>query len=215
MFTGLVEAIGRVVAVQGRGAGTVLSVERPQLFGDVRPADSIAVSGVCLTLVSSGGNRLEFDVSPETLRRSTLGGLRAGDRVNLERAMAANGRFGGHIVAGHVDATTRLEKVQRTGDFWTYAFGMDDSFARYVVEKGSIALDGISLTVAALRDRAFDAAVIPWTAERTTLGDRKAGELLNVEVDVLGKYVERLLGASRSGGEAGRDDRFRDLLAGS
>jgi riboflavin synthase len=216
MFTGLVEAIGRVVAEEGRQAGTVLSVERPLLFTDVRQADSVAVSGVCLTVVTSADRgRLAFDVSPETLRRSTLGRLHAGDRVNLERAMAADGRFGGHIVAGHVDASTRLERIQRAGDFWTYTFSLDDSFARYVVEKGSIALDGISLTVAALRDQAFDIAVIPWTAERTTLGDRKTGDSLNVEVDVLGKYVERLLFAGRLGGGADRDARLRDLLSGS
>jgi riboflavin synthase len=215
MFTGLVEAVGRVVAVEGRQAGTVLSVERPLLFTDVRPADSVAVSGVCLTVVTSvDRGRLEFDVSPETLLRSTLGRLRAGDRVNLERAMAADGRFGGHIVAGHVDAATRLEGSQRAGDFWTYTFSRDDSFARYVVEKGSIALDGISLTVAAIRDQAFDVAVIPWTAERTTLGDRRAGDWLNVEVDVLGKYVERLLFAGRSAGGTDRDARLRDLLSG-
>src|SRR5512140_916487 len=213
MFTGLVEAIGRVVTEEGRQAGTVLSVERPLLFTDVRPADSVAVSGVCLTVVKSADQgRLEFDVSPETLRRSTLGRLHAGDRVNLERAMAADGRFGGHIVAGHVDAATRLERIERAGNFWTYTFGMDDSFARYVVEKGSIALDGISLTVAALRDQAFDVAVIPWTEERTTLGDRKTGDSLNVEVDVLGKYVERLLLGGRTAGESDRDARLRDLL---
>ncbi len=216
MFTGLVETIGRVVAVERRQTGTILSVERPPRFTDVRPADSIAVSGVCLTVVTSADReRFEFDVSPETLRRSTLGRLRAGDRVNLERAMAADGRFGGHIVAGHVDATTRLEKIQRAGDFWTYTFTLDDSFSRYVVEKGSIALDGISLTVAALIDQAFDVAIIPWTAERTTLGDRKAGDPLNVEVDVLGKYVERLLQAGRLAGAGDRDARLRDLIAGS
>jgi riboflavin synthase len=217
MFTGLVEAVGRVVSVEGRDGGSVLAVERPEIFSDVRPADSVAVSGVCLTAVSSGDRqRLEFDVSPETLARSTLGRLRAGDRVNLERAMAADGRFGGHIVAGHVDATTRVERIQRAGDFWSYTFALDEGYARYVVEKGSIALDGISLTVAALRDRAFDVAVIPWTAERTTLGDRRAGEQVNLEVDVLGKYVERLLGvagASRPlAGGAERDTRLKDLL---
>jgi riboflavin synthase len=215
MFTGLVEAIGRVVAGEGRQAGAVLSVERPLLFTDVRPADSVAVSGVCLTVVTSADrSRLEFDVSPETLQRSTLGRLHAGDRVNLERAMAADGRFGGHIVAGHVDATTRLERIQRAGDFWTYSFSLDGSFARYVVEKGSISLDGISLTVAALRDETFDVAVIPWTAERTTLGDRKAGDWLNVEVDILGKYVERLFLSGRSAGGDDRDARLRGLLAG-
>ena len=216
MFTGLVEAVARVVSVEGRQAGSVVSVERPSLFTDVRPADSVAVSGVCLTVVSSPEARLlEFDVSPETLARSTLGRLRAGDRVNLERAMAADGRFGGHIVAGHVDATTRLERIQRAGDFWTYTFGLDEAYARYVVEKGSIALDGISLTVAALRERSFDVAVIPWTAERTTLCDRRAGEPLNLEVDLLGKYVERLLLGGRQAPDSGRDAKLRELLGGS
>ena len=213
MFTGLVEAVGRVVSVEGRQGGSLLSVERPALFADVRPADSVAVSGVCLTAVSSADRqRLEFDVSPETLSRSTLGRLRPGDRVNLERAMAADGRFGGHIVAGHVDATTRLEKVHRTGDFWTYTFALDAAWARYVVEKGSVALDGISLTVASLAERSFDAAVIPWTAERTTLGDRRAGDPVNVEVDILGKYVERLLHGGPPSAASERDSRLRTLL---
>ena len=216
MFTGLVEAVGRVVAVETRQAGSVLSVERPPLFADVREADSIAVSGVCLTVVASADRgRLEFDVSPETLQRSTLGSLRAGARVNLERAMAADGRFGGHIVAGHVDATARIEGIRRDGDFWTYSFGLDDSFSRYVVEKGSIALDGISLTVAALGERSFAVAVIPWTADRTTLGARRSGDPVNVEVDILGTYVERLLLADRSGARGDRDARLRGLLGGS
>jgi riboflavin synthase len=213
MFTGLVEAVGKVVAVEGRGGGSLLAVERPALFSDVRPADSIAVSGVCLTAVESADRqRLEFDVSPETLSRSTLGRLRPGGRVNLERAMAADGRFGGHIVAGHVDATTRLERVERTGEFWTYTFALDGAWARYVVEKGSIALDGISLTVATLSESSFAVAVIPWTAERTTLGDRRTGDALNVEVDILGKYVERLLKAGGAPAPSERDSRLRALL---
>jgi riboflavin synthase len=214
MFTGLVEAVGRVVSVEGRPSGALLAVERPSVFLDVRPADSVAVSGVCLTALPSGDSRqIPFDVSPETLGRSTLGRLRPGDRVNLERAMAADGRFGGHIVAGHVDATTRVERIHRTGDFWTCSFALDETFARYVVEKGSVSLDGISLTVATLRDRSFDVAVIPWTFERTTLGERKAGDLVNVEVDVLAKYVERLLGGRAEQNGPERDSRLRGLLS--
>jgi len=217
VFTGLVEEVVRVVRVQGKTDGMVLSVERPSTFADVRPADSLSVSGVCLTVLETlRGAPLAFDVSPETLRRTTLGGLKAGDRVNLERAMAANGRFGGHMVAGHVDATSRVMSVIQTGEFWTFTFELDAGVARYVVEKGSVALDGISLTVAALGERSFDVAVIPWTYDRTTLGERKAGGLVNLEVDLLGKYVERLLGAAAKGqdGREARDTRLLDLLSG-
>ena len=190
MFTGLVAAVSRVVS-----KGAALQVERPATFSDIAVGESIAVSGVCLTALPGPGP-LRFDVSPETLRRSTLGSYERGDLVNLERALAVGERFGGHLVSGHVDATTPVVRVSRDGDFWTFTFAVPASLARYVVEKGSIALDGISLTIAALREGELDVAVIPHTFQNTTLGGRKAGDLVNVEVDVLGKYVERILAVS-------------------
>ncbi len=215
MFTGIVEAVASVVGLESRGGGALLTLERPAAFEAIAVGESISVSGVCLTALAPVGpaDPLRFDASPETLRRSTLGSLRVGARVNLERALRADGRFGGHLVAGHVDATTRVTRVVRTGEFWTLAFDLSDAFARYVVEKGSIALDGVSLTVAALSASAFDVAVIPHTFAVTTLGERRPGDHVNVEVDVLGKYVERLLAPWGPSPGSGGDQRLRDLLS--
>jgi len=215
VFTGLVSAHARVVARRTSQAGGVLAVERPGAYADAALGESIAVSGVCLTVVPpSDAGTLTFDVSPETLARTTLGGLAPGDAVNLERALAAGDRLGGHIVAGHVDGTAEVLSVRRTGEAWTFAFSLPAPLARYAVEKGSIAVDGVSLTIAALREGSFDVAVIPHTFQETTLGVRKAGDRVNLEVDVLGKYVERLL-AARLGdpGALARDERLRQLLA--
>ena len=217
MFTGLVTAVSRVVSFRSGGADGLLAVERPPAFGDVAVGESIAVSGVCLTgvLPTAPGQALFFDVSPETLARSALGGLAAGSGVNLERALAAGDRLGGHIVAGHVDGTAEVLAVERSGDSWTFRFSLPAPLARYAVEKGSIAVDGISLTVAALSESSFDVAVIPHTFTSTTLGTKKVGDRVNLEVDVLGKYVERLLaarlGETREAVEA-RDERLRGLL---
>ena len=213
MFTGLVSAVVRVVSVETGSSGSRLTVGRPASYESIAAGESIAVSGVCLTALASGGaESLAFEVSPETLRRSTLGSLRRDDRVNLERALLASDRLGGHIVAGHVDATTLVAAIRDEGAFRTFTFALGADWARYVVEKGSIALDGISLTVASLAEGRFDVAVIPHTFEGTTLSDRSPGDPVNVEVDVLGKYVERLLGLAAS--PEGADERLRRLLAG-
>ena len=212
MFTGLVAATARVRSLELRASGSLLSIDRPAGWNDVVAGESMAVSGVCLTALPGGaGDGLGFDVSPETLARSTLGALRPGGRVNLERALAAGERFGGHLVAGHVDGTTAVTRIVPSGDFWTVSFALDPAWARYVVEKGSVALDGISLTVAALGARSFDVAVIPHTWNATALSDRKVGDLVNVEVDVLGKYVERILEGRLAA--ASKDDRLRELLS--
>ena len=217
MFTGLVSAVARVVSLRTGVDGAVLAVGRPAAFGDVAVGESIAVSGVCLTVVppTAAGQPLCFDVSPESLARSSLGGLAAGAGVNLERALRASDRLGGHVVAGHVDGTAEVLAVEKSGDSWTFRFSLPASLSRYAVEKGSIAVDGISLTVAALSEGSFDVAVIPHTFTATTLGERKAGDRVNLEVDVLGKYVERLLearlGDARETAEA-RDERLRGLL---
>jgi len=220
VFTGLVSAVARVVSLRSGASGAVLAVERPPAFGDVAVGESISVSGVCLTVVppSAPGHALSFDVSPETLARSALGELIAGAGVNLERALAAGDRLGGHIVAGHVDGTAEVLSVEKSGDSWTFRFSLPAPLSRYTVEKGSIAVDGISLTVAALGESSFDVAVIPHTFTFTTLGVRKPGDRVNIEVDVLGKYVERLLAArlveTREAPEAreARDERLRSLL---
>jgi riboflavin synthase len=215
MFTGLVSAVSRVVSLRSGTAGAVLAVERPPEFGDAAVGESIAVSGVCLTVVppAAPGQPLYFDVSRETLSRSALGGLSPGAGVNLERALRVSDRLGGHVVAGHVDGTAQVLTVAKAGDSWTFTFSLPGALARYAVEKGSISVDGISLTIAALREGSFDVAVIPHTFTATTLGERKPGDLVNLEVDVLGKYVERLLAARLGDADAeARDERLKHLL---
>jgi riboflavin synthase len=214
MFTGLVSAVARVASLRTGPQGAVLAVERPMAFEDVAIGESIAVSGACLTVVLPRERAvLSFDVSPETLARTSLGALEAGARVNLERALRASDRLGGHVVAGHVDGTSHVLGVEKSGDSWTFRFALPPALERYLVEKGSISVDGVSLTVAALREESFDVAVIPHTFESTTLGIRKGGDIVNLEVDVLGKYVERLLRARAGDRDAtARDERLRGLL---
>ena len=193
MFPGIVEELGSVVALEPGADWARLTVEGPLAASDAEHGASIAVNGVCLTVVEHGGGQFTVDVMAETLRRTSLGSLAAGDRVNLERAMAASSRFGGHIVQGHVDGTAAI--VERVpGDRWeTVRFTLPASLARYVVEKGSITVDGVSLTVAAVDADSFTVSLIPTTLDLTTLGHKGIGDLVNLEVDVLAKYVERLI----------------------
>jgi riboflavin synthase len=219
MFTGLISAVSRVVSLRSGAEGALLAVERPPAFENVVIGESIAVSGVCLTVVAPApGPVLFFDLSPETLQRSAFRNLAPGSGVNLERSLAAGDRLGGHIVAGHVDGTAEVLAVERSGDSWTFRFSLPADLARYTVEKGSIAVDGVSLTVSALGEGSFDVAVVPHTFRSTTLGARKPGDRVNLEVDVLGKYVEKLLaarlGEARDAGgvQDARDERLRGLL---
>ena len=193
MFTGIVEELGWVSAVDSGEDSARLRLRGPMVTSDARHGASIAVNGVCLTVVEHGGDEFSVDVMAETLRRSSLGALRPGDRVNLERAMPANGRFGGHVVQGHVDGTAEvLDRVP--GDRWEVVrFSLPADLVRYVVEKGSITVDGVSLTVASVDDAGFTVSLIPTTLALTTLGHKGVGDLVNLEVDVLAKYVERLL----------------------
>src|ERR1043165_3132472 len=189
MFTGIVEERGRIVAVDPLPEAARLTVAGPLVTSDAKHGDSIAVSGVCLTVVDVSEGAFTVDVVHETLLRSSLAKAQAGDEVNLERAMALGDRLGGHIVQGHVDGTGAF--VARDGDGLT-TFDLPADLAKYVVEKGSIAVDGVSLTVAAVRGDQFSVALIPTTLSLTTLGLRKPGDAVNLEVDVLAKYVERL-----------------------
>lgn len=193
MFTGIVEELGEVVAVERGADSAVLTVRGPVVTSDATPGASIAVNGVCLTVVGHDGHSFSVDVMAETLSRSSLGSLRAGDVVNLERAMAATSRFGGHIVQGHVDGTAQIV-ARLPGDRWEVVqLTLPPDLSRYVVEKGSITVDGISLTVSAITEDTFSVSLIPTTLELTTLGHKKVGDLVNLEVDVVAKYVERLL----------------------
>lgn len=193
MFTGIVEELGTVGSIEHGTESAVLRIEGPLVASDTVHGASIAVNGVCLTVTSHDADGFSVDVMAETLSRSSLGSLRTGDRVNLERAMAASSRFGGHIVQGHVDGTATVTERVR-GDRWeVVTFTLPDGLARYVVEKGSITVDGVSLTVSAVGPASFSVSLIPITLELTTLGRKGVGDQVNLEVDVLAKYVERLL----------------------
>ena len=193
MFTGIVEELGTVAALDHGADSAVLRITGPLVVSDAVHGASIAVNGVCLTVVDHDAEGFTVDVMAETLRRSSLGALRPGDRVNLERAMRADGRFGGHVVQGHVDGTATVT-ARTPGDRWeTVELSLPPDLAGYVVEKGSITVDGVSLTVASLTDDTFTVSLIPTTLALTTLGHKGVGDPVNLEVDVIAKYVERLL----------------------
>jgi riboflavin synthase len=194
MFTGLVADRGTVLDVEQDGDGARVEIES-RLADDLAPGDSVAVNGVCLTALHSDTGAFLVDVMPETLRRSSLGPLAAGDRVNLELALRADGRLGGHIMQGHVDGTGTVESVAEDGFARVVRIATGEPVLRYVVEKGSIAVDGVSLTVSAVGEGWFEVSLIPETLERTTLGAAEAGRMVNLEVDVLAKYVEKLVAA--------------------
>ena len=211
MFTGIIEETGTVREIRGGGDSSALKIEGKRLFDDLRVGDSVAVNGVCLTVTSLAANTFTADVMRETLRRSSLGGLRAGSRVNLERAMPASGRFGGHIVTGHIDGTGTVAGIERDGIAIWYIIKAGNGILKYVVEKGSIAIDGISLTVASVANDSFRVSVIPHTAQVTVLSDKKLGDIVNLEADLLGKYVEKLLG--NTGGPVRQSNITKEFLA--
>jgi riboflavin synthase len=193
MFTGIIEAVGKVASAEPRGEVIRFAIEAPEVCEGVKLGDSVAVNGTCLTVVDVAGGVLTFEAIRETLERTSLAGLGAGTRVNLERAMRADARLDGHIVQGHVDATGRVERLERDGDDVCFYVACDADFADLLVEKGSVAIDGVSLTVVGVRDDGFDVALIPHTLAVTILGERKPGDPLNLEADVLGKYVKKYL----------------------
>jgi riboflavin synthase len=193
VFTGIVEELGEVTGLSRSADAGVLAVRAPLVTADVHDGDSISVNGVCLTVIDTDREVFRADVMAETLNRSSLAGLVPGDPVNLERSVPAGGRLGGHIVQGHVDGTGRIES-RTPGSAWeSVRIRLPDGLSRYVAEKGSIAVDGVSLTVVEVTDEDFTVGLIPTTLARTTLGRRQPGDPVNLEVDVLAKYVERLL----------------------
>lgn len=193
MFTGLVEELGRVEELEFLAEGGARIVISADLAGSLAAGDSVAVNGVCLTAVDPGDGTFSADAMGETLERSSLGRLQAGDPVNLELPLAADGRLGGHVVQGHVDALGEVADVREEGNALVLRVSADSGLLRYVVEKGSITVDGVSLTVAALGDDWFEVWLIPETRERTKLGSVGPGDPVNLEADVLAKYVERLI----------------------
>lgn len=193
MFTGLVEGVGTVVRMVSRGGGRAITLKVPPSFKDLKKGDSLALSGACLTVSETGRGEITLEAVPETLKRTTLAGLRVGSKLNLERALQAESRLGGHFVQGHVDGVGAIKAIRRTGASREVEVGAGPEILRYLVEKGSVALDGVSLTLVSVRENAFNVALIPHTLGHTTLGSWRIGDDVNIEVDVLSKYVERHL----------------------
>jgi riboflavin synthase len=199
MFTGLVEESGTVVEITQEGRTARLTVQAPMVHEGTRLGDSVAINGCCLTVVALEGDRLTFEAVPETLARTNLGELRPGDRVNLERPLAVGARLGGHFVQGHIDGVGTILAVQPEENAVVFEIGAPPELRRYIVQKGSVTVDGVSLTVAEVRPESFTVWTIPHTREITTFGHRKVGDRVNLECDLLGKYIERLLAERAEG----------------
>jgi len=193
MFTGIVESMGRITGLEARADGALFKIEAGALSEGVRIGDSVALDGCCLTVVRVDGEELCFEAVAETLALTSIGERKAGDRLNLERALPASGRLDGHIVQGHVDGTGQVRGIERSGDDVRMTIGCDRALAELLVPKGSVAIDGVSLTVVDPRADAFSVALIPHTLVVTTLGDREPGDRVNLEADVIGKYVRHYL----------------------
>ena len=193
MFTGLIEEVGTIQNVRRGARSCVLTIGCKKVLEGSQIGDSIAVNGVCLTVTNMGGSYYTADVMAETMNRSSLGQLSTGASVNLERAMPANGRFGGHIVSGHIDGTGTVQSIEPDDNAIWYTIAAKPNLLRYIVEKGSITIDGISLTVAYVDEHCFKVSIIPHTQQVTALHDRGVGDIVNLECDIIGKYVEKLL----------------------
>ena len=203
MFTGIIEETGRVARFSKGSDGARIEVEAAKVLKGTQVGDSICVNGVCLTVAETGARGFRADVMNETLRRSSFRGCKTGDAVNLERALTFASRMGGHIVTGHIDGTGRIESVRRDGQAVWFSISVPDALSRYMVEKGSVAMDGMSLTVAQVGARGFSVSCIPHTLESTVLQHRRPGDAVNIECDLLAKYAEKLLGARCAQGADG------------
>jgi riboflavin synthase len=192
MFSGIIESLGRITAVISEPPGCRLVVEEPRIAAATNVADSIAVNGCCLTVVEKTDKTFSFQCGPETLARTNLGELKEGSPVNLERALALGDRLGGHFVSGHIDGQARLLKIDDLGDYQNYYFTITEAAAKQMASKGSVAVDGVSLTLVDCNKDTFSVALIPYTLKVTTLGSRKVGDTVNIETDILAKYVQRL-----------------------
>lgn len=201
MFTGIIEETGTLCEIKKGAVSAKVRIRCQKILEGTKTGDSIAVNGICLTVTSLAKDGFTADVMAETMRRSSLSELKAPGMVNLERAMAADGRFGGHIVSGHIDGTGQVTEIRQEENAVWYTVSADKKLLRYIVEKGSVALDGISLTVAKVREQDFQVSVIPHTRQETALTEKRVGSIMNIECDVIGKYVEKLISGD-SGGES-------------
>jgi riboflavin synthase len=213
MFTGLIESVGVIRELRRAAGSAILTITAPFADDSYLRGESIAVNGACLTVVAFGGGSFQADVSPETLACTTLAVIKAGERVNLERALRLGDRFGGHIVSGHIDTVATLTDRRNDGSAQRLTFALDASFNRFLVEKGSVAIDGISLTVNSVAADTFSVAIIPHTLHNTTLAAMKIGQRVNIETDLIGKYVLRLLPGGREAVPAERPAMSLDFLA--
>jgi riboflavin synthase len=207
VFTGLVSGIGEILSVKKQGGGAILSLRAPGISSSAVIGDSIAANGVCLTVISKNRDVLAFDLSDETLARTNLGSLVAGDTVNLEPSLTPSSKIGGHFVTGHIDDTGKIRTKINTGDMWKFCFEVSPAILDSLVEKGSVAVDGISLTVVDVLKDCFTVVIIPHTAKATTLGLKAPGDTVNIEVDILGKYVANFLKRTKN-----RDTEFMKTL---
>ncbi len=210
MFTGIIEEIGKVQSLKRDSKESRLVIGATKILEDVHIGDSIAVNGVCLTVVSFSSGQFTVDVMNETFMRSSLGQLRVGEEVNLERAMAANGRFGGHIVSGHIDGTGRIMSVFDDGNAKWYEISVDSELLEGIVMKGSVAIDGISLTVARVTTSSFAVSIIPHTLDATILRGKRAGQVVNIETDMIGKYIKKFVKDDK-----GRESVYEKISRGS
>lgn len=193
MFTGIIEEVGQIKALKRGANSIILTVGAVTIMDDLKLGDSVATNGVCLTVTALGKDSFQADVMHETMNRSSLGSLKPGSHVNLERAMPANGRFGGHMVSGHIDGTGNIVSVEKDDNAVWYTISADERILRYIIEKGSIAIDGISLTVAKVTDHDFSVSIIPHTLRETILAEKKIGDIVNLENDMVGKYIEKFM----------------------
>jgi riboflavin synthase len=193
MFTGIIEGLGTIAEIRPAGQGKRLAIDVDFALDETRVGDSISVSGACVTVVVIENNRFQVDVSPETLTMTTFGRAKIGDRVNLERALRLSGRIDGHLVSGHIDGTGTVKHKKNMGNAIIVTIGVPEALSRYMIKKGSVAVDGISLTINNCNPRSFDVSIIPHTAKLTTLGFCKVGDIVNIETDMIGKYVERFV----------------------
>lgn len=198
MFTGIIETLGTTTAVRPSGAGRRMEILADKALAGTRIGDSIAVNGACLTAVEISGTRFAVDVSPETLSRSTLNDTKPGTRVNLERALRLSDRLDGHMVSGHIDGRGRIDYIRDLGRVLVIGFSVSEELTRYMITKGSVAVDGISLTINACDPKSFEVTVIPHTAAITTLGTKRQGDAVNIETDLIGKYVEKFVSGDKS-----------------
>lgn len=201
MFTGIIEGLGKISGIRSAGDGSRLTIAADFSLADSKIGDSIAVNGACLTAVSIAGSRFEVDVSPESLDKTTLKNIKIGERVNIERALRLSDRLDGHLVSGHIDGTARIIHKTRQGNAILIGFSISESLARYMISKGSVAIDGISLTINHCDEHSFEISIIPHTAQITTIGIKNVGDTVNIETDMIGKYVEKFLTNKKSPGK--------------